>query len=235
MNAYMAVREREKIKAAVFITLTALLATVAGLITHFDALGHAAGLPVTDKGVSGFIPLWVMTALRAIAVIGFLLASRLKNISFNELHRKPALGPLQGQKLQSEPAALEIDYNALATALIEAMRQAGAIGRISITEEEKLGALSAQEDNHRQHPKLMLLHGTDERWEPTNNRNQRRNRNLQVGTRTNHQQEPEPLKGNQLTEKREPGQSQKPEPVPDENPSMGTGTHPQWEPTSEDQ
>ncbi len=115
------------------------------------------------------------------------------------------------------------------------MRQAGAIGRISITEEEKLGALSAQEDNHRQHPKLMLLHGTDERWEPTNNGNQRRNRNLQVGTRTNHQQEPEPLKGNQLAEKREPGQSQKPEPVPDENPSMGTGTHPQWEPTSEDQ
>ena len=87
MNAFQAVRERDKIKAMIFFTLTALLATVAGLITHFDALGHAAGLPVTDKSVSGVIPLWIMTALRALAVIGFLLASRLKHVSFHELRQ----------------------------------------------------------------------------------------------------------------------------------------------------
>ena len=84
-NAFQALRERDKIRAIIFFTLTALLATVAGLITHFDALGHASGLPVTDKDVSGVIPLWIMTALRAVAVIGFLLTSRLKNFSFNEL------------------------------------------------------------------------------------------------------------------------------------------------------
>ncbi len=83
MNAFQAVRERDKTKAIIYFVLTALLATVAGLITHFDALSHAAGLPVTDKDVSGILPLWVMTALRSVAVIGFLLASRLKNISFN--------------------------------------------------------------------------------------------------------------------------------------------------------
>src|SRR6266849_7422845 len=64
-NAFEAVREREKVKAVIFLTLTALLASVAGLITHFDAYSHASGLPITDKSVSGFIPLWVMTALRA--------------------------------------------------------------------------------------------------------------------------------------------------------------------------
>jgi hypothetical protein len=87
MNAFQAMREREKIKAVISFTLTALLALVAGLITHFDALSHAAGLPVTDKSISGVIPLWVMTALRAIAVIGFLLASRLKPFSFNAVRQ----------------------------------------------------------------------------------------------------------------------------------------------------
>src|SRR5579859_2655229 len=129
VNAFVAIREREKIKAIVFIMLTALLATVAGLITHFDALAHAAGLSVSDKSVSGIIPLWVMTALRSVAVIGFLLASRLKNVSFNELRRELA------QQTQQESAAVQeppgeltippIDYDALARALVTAMQQAG--------------------------------------------------------------------------------------------------------------
>ena len=46
-------RERDKIKAIIYFALTALLATVAGLVTHFDALAHASGLSITDKGVSG--------------------------------------------------------------------------------------------------------------------------------------------------------------------------------------
>ena len=82
MNAFQAARERDKAKAIIYFTLTVLLATVAGLITHFDALAHAAGLSVTDRGVSGILPLWVMTALRSTAVIGFLLASRLKKRVF---------------------------------------------------------------------------------------------------------------------------------------------------------
>lgn len=45
LNAFQAVREREKVKAVIFFTLTALLASVAGLITHFDAYSHASGLP----------------------------------------------------------------------------------------------------------------------------------------------------------------------------------------------
>ncbi len=240
LNAFQAVREREKVKAVIFFTLTALLASVAGLITHFDAYSHASGLPITDKSVSGFIPLWIMTALRSVAVIGFLLASRLKNVSFNELHRQPAqnphLDPAHRQKLPLELGVPEVDYNALATALIEAMRQAGTIGRISITEEGKLDALpqSEQEDHHYL-SKQKLLRGTVEQREPTSNGNQRRKRNLQVGTRANYRREPEASHGNRLAERRKPGQSQEQEPVHNENPSTGTETHPQWEPTSTDQ
>ncbi len=215
MNAYVAVREREKIKAAVFITLTALLATVAGLITHFDALGHAAGLPVTDKGVSGIIPLWVMTALRAVAVIGFLLASRLKNVSLNELHRElaqePQQKPAQSQVPQREPA-LTIDYHALAAALIEAMQQVGAIQRIDI--EEELSALpesKVEGTDQDPHPKLALLRGgagnEQQEPEPTSS-SQRQNRNSQaVSTGTSHDQKWEPADGNQPAEAGEPNRS----------------------------
>ncbi len=120
----------------IFFTLTALLATVAGLITHFDALSHASGLPVTDKGVSGIIPLWVMTTLRALAVIGFLLASRLKHISFRELRVDWNREPERNQEPPREPAmAPQIDYHALAAALVKAMQQAGAIGHVNVVEQ----------------------------------------------------------------------------------------------------
>ncbi len=231
MNAFVAVREREKIKAAVYVTLTVLLATVAGLITHFDAYSHASGLPVTDKSVSGVIPLWIMTALRAVAVIGFLLASRLKNISFNELRRELAHEsqplPMQYQEPQPEPTVLQIDYNALATALIGAMQQAGTIGRISITEEE---------DNHYQRPKLTPLPETrtDEQpeQEPTIG-SRRRNRNRTTRTGNNHHQEWEPINGNQPADKREPngiaeGTNKC---ITNGSQQMGTGSYHEREPT----
>ncbi len=91
MNGFQAVREREKIKAFIFFSLTAILATVAGLLTDFDALSHASGVPLKD--VSSIVPLWILTALRAVAVVGFLLTSRLKNFSFNDL-RQEAREPL---------------------------------------------------------------------------------------------------------------------------------------------
>lgn len=84
VNGFQAAREDDKIKATIYFVLTAMLATVAGLLTHFDALAHATGLPVTSHSISGIIPLWMLTGLRAIAVIGFLLVSRLKNVSFSK-------------------------------------------------------------------------------------------------------------------------------------------------------
>ncbi|EFH86994.1 hypothetical protein [Ktedonobacter racemifer] len=90
VNGFQAARERYKIKAGIYFALTAMLASVAGLLTHFDALAHATGLPVTSQSISGIIPLWMLTGLRAVAVIGFLLVGRLKNVSFsmhqNETH-----------------------------------------------------------------------------------------------------------------------------------------------------
>jgi hypothetical protein len=127
LNAFQSLRERDTIKAIIFFPLTALLATVAGLITHFDALGHATGLPVTDARISGIIPVWVMTALRAVAVIGFLLASRLKEVSFQHLRQQWSQEALPSQEQCQEQVVPQIDYQALASALVGAMQQAGVL------------------------------------------------------------------------------------------------------------
>ncbi len=137
MNAFQAVRERDKIKAVIYFTLTALLATVAGLVTHFDALAHAAGLPVTDKGVSGIIPLWIMTTLHALAVISFLLASRLKEVSFSQLRKEWKQESERSQDGQQESIITpQIDYKLLATTLMETIQQAGDIEAVRVVEQK---------------------------------------------------------------------------------------------------
>jgi hypothetical protein len=139
MNAFEAVRERDKIKAIIFFTLTVLLATVAGLVTHFDAFAHVAGLSVTDKRVSGILPLWVMTALRSVAVIGFLLASRLKNISLRQFRLDwTQNAEVTQERTQSElpNGTSQIDYTALASALVQAMQQGGTTQQITVEQKE---------------------------------------------------------------------------------------------------
>jgi hypothetical protein len=226
INAFVAAREREKIKAVVFIALTVLLATVAGLITHFDALAHATGLPVSDKSISGVVPLWIMTALRAFAVIGFLLASRLKHISLNELGRelaqKQELEQVKSREQQQEPVALSIDYDALAAAFVGVMQQGGAIQKIS-TQDELTIPTEVEESNTNRYPypNLILLQetgatnvqGLDKTQEPdTGSGNLRRkdsgtereleavtHRNRSMETEADHYQRREPTTEPELT------------------------------------
>src|SRR5579875_2678159 len=100
------------------------------------ALAHATGLPVTSQGISGIIPLWMLTGLRAIAVIGFLLVSRLKNVSFSKS---------QEQEQTQEPAATPASTLVIAPELLDELRallhqttvseeQAGTPGTPQLTE-----------------------------------------------------------------------------------------------------
>ncbi len=172
MNTVQAWREREYGKAACFLLLTLLLATVAGLITHFDALAHAAGLPVMDKSVSGIIPLWVMTALRALAVIGFLLASRLKQIPLTTerscqsvLSMPSASAPSPSGPMPTESAAPRstLDAQALATALLEAMQQAGIPSPVRITEEQPASVEQREPASQGTAVRRRAYHISDER------------------------------------------------------------------------
>jgi hypothetical protein len=128
LNTIQAWRQRSYLKAIFFLLLTLLLASVAGLITHFDALAHAAGLPVTDRSVSGIIPLWVMTALRALAVIGFLVASRLQQMSSSAEVNQGQVIPTGS--LHPTISLSRVDPQALAVALLAATQQAGLLAPV---------------------------------------------------------------------------------------------------------
>lgn len=107
VNGFQAAREHDTIKAVIYFTLTAMLATVAGLLTHFDALAHATSLSVTSASISGIIPLWLLTGLRAVAVIGFLLVSRLKNVAFSKPQKQEqAQEPVEAPTLVITPELL---------------------------------------------------------------------------------------------------------------------------------
>jgi hypothetical protein len=125
VNGFQAARDRDKIKAVIYFTLTAMLATVAGLLTHFDALAHATGLPVTSQSISGIIPLWLLTGLRAVAVIGFLLVSRLKNVAFS----KP-----QEQEQAQEPAGTPAPTLVITPELLNELR--ALLSQTTVSEEQ---------------------------------------------------------------------------------------------------
>jgi hypothetical protein len=176
VNGFQAAREHDKIKAVIYFTLTAMLATVAGLLTHFDALAHATGLPVTSQGISGIIPLWMLTGLRAVAVIGFLLVSRLKNVSFSK-PQEEAQEPRQTPEPAPTPQLPPIDYNQLATALAEVMQQRAKVENISVVSEETAmfpllqsatdKPETAQEEKHAQetHPRTTRERPQEEEGE----------------------------------------------------------------------
>jgi hypothetical protein len=125
VNGFQAAREHDKIKAAIYFTLTVMLATVAGLLTHFDALAHATGLPVTSQSISGIIPLWLLTGLRAVAVIGFLLVSRLKNVSFRTS---------QEQEQTQEPAGTPAPALVITPELLDELR--ALLHQMTVSEEQ---------------------------------------------------------------------------------------------------
>ncbi|MGH2478373.1 MAG: hypothetical protein ACRDHW_01760 [Ktedonobacteraceae bacterium] len=137
VNGFQAAREHDKIKAAIYFTLTAMLAIVAGLLTHFDALAHATGLPVTSQSISGIIPLWLLTGLRAVAVIGFLLVSRLKNVSFNKPQEQEQTQELAGTPAPTLVITPEIldELRALLRQTTVSEEQTGTPGTPQLTEE----------------------------------------------------------------------------------------------------
>jgi len=137
VNGFQAAREHDRIKAAIYFTLTVMLATVAGLLTHFDALAHATGLPVTSQSISGIIPLWLLTGLRAVAVIGFLLVSRLKNVFFGKSQEQEQIQEQAGTPAPTLTITSELlsELRALLRQTTISEEQPGTSGTPQLTEE----------------------------------------------------------------------------------------------------
>ena len=83
---FINIKRRDWIKVFCYGLLTILLAVVAGTITNVDTLSHAIHTTITGAMTQVGLDIKTLTTLRAIAVVGFLLMSRLKEVSFKDLY-----------------------------------------------------------------------------------------------------------------------------------------------------
>lgn len=88
-------KQEEWIRGALYGLLTLLLAGVAGGITTIDIVSHALHLSMNDAMAQMGINIAVLSRLRAIAVIGFILMGRLRDLPMTTLLTKtePDLPP----------------------------------------------------------------------------------------------------------------------------------------------
>ncbi len=79
-------KQRDWTKCVLYSILTALLALVAGTITNIDIFSHAIHTSMGDAMTKIGLDIQVLSALRSVAVVGFVLMSRLRDVSFKDLY-----------------------------------------------------------------------------------------------------------------------------------------------------
>jgi hypothetical protein len=85
-SVFTCLKQRDWLKATLYGLLTLLLAVVAGTITNIDTFSHALHTSIASATAQVGLDLKVLTTLRAIAVVGFVMMSRLKQMSFKDLY-----------------------------------------------------------------------------------------------------------------------------------------------------
>lgn len=123
---FASIKQRDWLKAVCYGLLTCLLAFVAGTITNVDTLSHAVHIAMVSATSQVGLDVKLLTTLRAIAVVGFVLMSRLKEVSFKELY-KPLSSPSPQTIARQEKTEILV-YQLIAKALAHQ-------GQVVITEE----------------------------------------------------------------------------------------------------
>lgn len=136
VHVFTSLKQRDWLKAVCYGLLTCLLAFVAGTITNVDTLSHAVHITIANATSQVGLDVKLLTTLRAIAVVGFVLMSRLKEVSFKELYEPPASATPHTITRQEETEAL------LSQVIAKILAQEG---QIVITEEQE--TLSPPLDN----------------------------------------------------------------------------------------
>ncbi len=85
-NALQCMKQRDWTKCILYSLLTLLLALVAGAVTNIDIYSHAIHTTIGTTMSKIGIDVGVLSTLRAIAVVGFVLMSRLRDVSLKELY-----------------------------------------------------------------------------------------------------------------------------------------------------
>jgi hypothetical protein len=148
-SIFHCIKQRDWIKALLYSLLTLLLAIVAGTITNVDTFSHAIHTTISDAMAQVGLDVKILTTLRAVAVVGFVMMSRLKDVSFKELYTEPATAPTSSplsQPTEQEalsPQTLQTLFAHLTPETIEQIRKALASkGTTIITEEQQTQPLS---------------------------------------------------------------------------------------------
>jgi hypothetical protein len=130
-SVFTSVKQRDWIKVLCYGSLTLLLAAVAGTITNIDTYSHAIHITIASATLQVGLNIKLLTTLRAIAVVGFVLMSRLKDTSFKELYEVvPSPAAPEGSKT---PEDVENTTALIRRLIAEALTQQG-----TITEEQHI-------------------------------------------------------------------------------------------------
>jgi len=81
-------KQRDWAKCVLYSVLTLLLALVAGTITNIDIYSHAVHATIGAAMKQIGVDVGLLSTLRAVAVVGFVLMSRLRDVSLKELYRQ---------------------------------------------------------------------------------------------------------------------------------------------------
>lgn len=92
-QVFASAKRQDWIKATCYGILTLLLAIVAGTITNIDTFSHAIHMSIGSAIIQVGLDVKVLTTLRAIAVVGFVLMSRMKEVSLKDLYEEPPAAP----------------------------------------------------------------------------------------------------------------------------------------------
>jgi hypothetical protein len=109
-SVFTCLKQRDWLKATLYGLLTLLLAVVAGTITNIDTFSHALHTSIASATAQVGLDLKVLTTLRAIAVVGFVMMSRLKQMSFKDLSTSEpskATEPVSGPVMPARQAEME--------------------------------------------------------------------------------------------------------------------------------
>jgi hypothetical protein len=79
-------KQRDWLKFGLYLVLTGLLTLVAGSITNVDIFSHAIHTTMSNALSRLGFDVGLLSTLRSIAVEGFVLMSRLKDVSFKDLY-----------------------------------------------------------------------------------------------------------------------------------------------------
>src|SRR5450755_3604674 len=104
-SAIQYLKQDEWMRGVLYALLTLLLAVVAGAITTIDIVSHALHLSTGDAMMQMGINIAVLSRLRAIAVIGFILMGRLRDLPlaalFSSAETESSPAPISGQSQES--------------------------------------------------------------------------------------------------------------------------------------